>query len=94
MASRNPEDIPVSNRGFYQHLDDFPTDYGALVSVYESSSAEGPKVWLSINQPPPAHPGALEEARAVAHMTREQAIVVRDALTEWIDVVPERWGDE
>ena len=85
--------MEFSERGFAQHLRDFPTDYGALVSVYESSSAEGPKCWLKIEQPEPEYGGQLPKAEAVAHMTLEQAVKIRDALTEWIDFVPERWGD-
>lgn len=111
---RDIEDIPVSDRGFFQHLRDFPTEYGNKVSVYESSSAEGPKVWLTLGgechlEPPEQEPRwyskptmlagkpypgiRLVDGTMSAHMNLEQAIAVRDALTEWIDTVPERWGE-
>lgn len=39
------------------------------------------------------YPGIrLVDGNMTAHMNLEQAIKVRDALTEWIDMVPERWG--
>lgn len=85
--------INYSNRGFI-YLDDTTTDYGADVSIYESSSAEGPHIWLGIDQPPPDHGGALQEASARAHMSLSQAEIVYAKLGRMIELTKERWSLE
>lgn len=102
-----------SERGFAQYVRDLPTSYGATISVYESSAAMSPHVWISIDgechmNPPDQEPRWYSKPGMVggkpypglrmvdgslsAHLDYEQAVKVRDALTEWIDMVPERWG--
>lgn len=81
-----------SDRGFI-HLEEIATDYGAIVRIYESSSAEAPKLWMAAEQPPPRYSGALEAASVHVHMTIEQAERIRDNLTHMIQRTKERWGE-
>ena len=73
------------------HLNPVKTDYGSFVKIYESSAAEEPHIWLRITQPP-AHPGALPEAEAVAHMSMEQAQAIHAQLGHMIQRTLERWA--
>lgn len=82
-----------SDRGFGQFLRDLQTTYGHRVSVYESSSASGPHLWLDVSGSshlqgdPVPHAGipfGVAEGSTTAHMTVEQAAAVRDAIDEWI----------
>lgn len=77
-----------SERGFAQY-EPTETSYGAFVSVYESSSAMEPKLWLKIEQPEPEYPGQLEAAEAYAHMTLEQAKEIHNKLGTAIDFMEE-----
>ena len=72
-------EFETSDRGF-KHYQPIKTTYGAEVSVYESSAARGPHIWLKISQPDPKMAGQLERAQAFAHMSIEQAEQVRDAI--------------
>lgn len=76
---------PTNDRGFLTYTGGpIDTDYGHTITVRESSSAEGPKVWLFISDSPtvPGHD---------PHLTLEQAIALRAALDQFIEGVPERW---
>lgn len=59
--------------------------YGAKVTVKESSNAEAPHVWILIEE------GSLDNNNAAARLNVEQACAVRDALTTFIDQIPDRW---
>lgn len=85
--------VYYSERGFARY-DDIETSYGDTVHVYESSSAEGSFVWLSIKgeahlfeAPRPLFPfeHGIAYGRMSAHMNRDQAIQVIAALTEWLE---------
>jgi hypothetical protein len=65
--------VGYSNRGFAIY-GEVPTTYGDTVRIYESSSAEGPFIWLSIDKPEKG----IEHA--AAHLSLEQALEIRDAL--------------
>lgn len=86
------EDIPTigepttkGDRGFLTYGGrEIPTDYGHKIRVQESSSAEGPKVWLLISDSPIT-------SGHDPHLTLEQAIAVHAALGQFIEGVPERW---
>lgn len=92
-----PEEAPTisaptteGDRGFLTYGGgEIPTDYGHKIRVQESSSAEGPKVWLFISDSP------VTEGRD-PHLTLEQAIAVHAALGQFIEGVAERWdgGEE
>ena len=82
-------EITETNRGFHIYGDDVLTSYGHEVSVYESSSAEGPHVWLAV-QRQESH--GIPACAAAAHLSLEQAVAIRDRLTAFIDEVPQRWG--
>jgi len=71
-------EITTSARGF-EHYGSTETAYRNTVSVYESSAASGPHLWLSIDDD------------ATAHMTLEQAKEIRDRLDFAIRRAGERW---
>lgn len=80
-----------SDRGFHQYGEPVKTSYGDMIEVYESSSAEGPHVWLGVDG---TKSGITTQQACdhVAHLSLEQAIAIRDRLTAFIDEVPARWG--
>jgi hypothetical protein len=69
----------TSDRGF-THLPPIPSEYGGHVLAYESSSAEGPHLWLrtvcpvDLNEPE----GLVTET--VAHLTLENAQKLQEQL--------------
>lgn len=82
----------ASGRGF-DRMPDIPSEYGGHVSVYESSSAEGPHIWLKTVEEMPGKP----LAEASVYLTAENAwklseqlqMLVRehyqgDATPEWV----------
>lgn len=85
-----------SERGFAQYARDIPTGYGERVSVYESSAASGPYVWLNIagrahlDEAPTPHldiPGGIARGSISAHCDLAAAKRVHAALGEWIAAV-------
>lgn len=85
-------DITPNARGFHRYGEPVETSYGHKVSVYESSAANGPHVWLNVSKDFNRGPGDLPECDVAAHLSLDQAIAIRDRLTAFIDEVPERWG--
>lgn len=81
-------DLEFSSRGFAMY-GRTPTSYGEVVSVYESSSAEGPHIWLSIDSPD----GDENRHRAV-HMDLEQAVEIQNHLTRAIERGARLYGIE
>jgi hypothetical protein len=81
--------LEPTERGFERYAE-ITDSYGASVSVQESSAATGPHVWVFING------GELSRGTGVndgsSHLTTQQAKELRDALTEFLDRVPDRWG--
>lgn len=65
----------------------FTDSYGAEVKVSQSSSAEGPHVWIFVKGGGANDPNhhAHEPGGAAAHLTQKQATLVRDALSEWLE---------
>lgn len=82
----------TTSRGFHIYDEPVTTSYRHEVSVYESSSAEGPHCWLRIEKKECFGPGDLPVCDEAAHLSLDQAIAIRDRLTAFIDEVPERWG--
>jgi hypothetical protein len=81
-----------SDRGFAQY-GTVSTPDGLEVRVYESSSAEEPHVWLSLEgdchlrsepRPCPGIECGIAEGHAAAHLNIERAQQVRDLLDEWL----------
>lgn len=72
-------DLEFSPRGFaiYGRT---PTSYGEVVSVYESSSAEGPYIWLSLDAP-----DGDKTKHHAAHLSLEQAIEIYNNLDRAIE---------
>jgi hypothetical protein len=86
MADSPTPKRAVSSRGFIQY-DELTDSYGANCRVVESSAAAGPHVWIFVED------GAVKGNNGSAHLDVQQATRVRDALTAWLDEVPERWGE-
>jgi hypothetical protein len=86
----DPEDegLEFSPRGFAMY-GRVPTTYGEIVSVYESSSAEGPHIWMSFDAPD----GDKEKSQAV-HLNLEQAIDVCNNLNRAIERGARLYGIE
>lgn len=91
MTERQPLVGPptaYNDRGFYDYGGGpIPTSYGHTITVRESSSAEGPHVWLFIDTT-----GAVSK-QGDPHLNLAQAITLREALSQFIDSIPERWSD-
>lgn len=69
-------DYETSERGF-KHYVPTSTAYGHEVSVYESSAASAPHLWLKIEQTPEtAQRFGMKPEEATAHLSVEQAIEV------------------
>lgn len=93
MPTDEKQGYEVSDRGFV-HWTPVPDTYGHEIKVYESSAADGPCMWLSIDGPvhlnAPAEPkagiphGVSPDGSASAHLTYEQVLQVRARLTAWI----------
>jgi hypothetical protein len=80
-----PAPVVRNDRGFLAYAGgSIPTDYGHEISVYESSAASGPHVWLSVGDSPHVD-------GHTAHLSLRQAILLRAALDQFIQGVPERW---
>ncbi len=86
-----------SERGF-DRLPEIKTDYGDTVSVYESSAAKGPHLWLRIDR----HPMTPEQIKihhdflltgTTAHLSLEQAQEIADQLLVMIEKVKNNWRD-
>ena len=79
------EPTPSNDRGFLIYAGGpIPTTYGHQIRVQESSTADGPHVWLFISDSPQV------EGRD-PHLDLEQAIALRAALDQFIESVPDRW---
>lgn len=82
--------VTTNIRGFHIYGEPVVCTYGSEVSVYESSAADGPHVWLKVkcdgeilhHQP---------EGEGVSHLNEEQARAVIARLQAWVDEIPERW---
>ncbi|NKR75829.1 hypothetical protein GS492_25135 [Rhodococcus hoagii] len=85
--TRGEDEIPITTtpRGFHVYGDDVVTTYGHKVSVYESSAAESPHVWLAVE---PGETASLGHA----HLNEEQARAVVARLQAWLDAIPARWN--
>jgi hypothetical protein len=80
-----PEPAATNDRGFLAYAGgQIATDYGHEISVYESSAAKGPCVWLAVGD------SALAPGHS-AHLALVQAMKVRAALDQFIEGVADRW---
>lgn len=87
-APRPDIEVTTSQRGFLGYGDPVLTTYGHEVRVYESSAADAPHIWLGIE-----HDGArsgIQACRAMAHLSIEQAIAIRDRLNLAIQYAQEQ----
>lgn len=74
----------ITDRGF-KHFDEVPSEYGGGVRTYESSMAEYPCLWVMVKQPADLNRRDSPQIEAVAHLTLENAALLRDQLTHLID---------
>lgn len=65
LNPENKSEPEFSERGFAQY-GPTETSFGSFVSIYESSSAMEPKLWLKIKQSEPEYDGQLEATEAYA----------------------------
>lgn len=72
------------DRGFHGYGKPFKDSYGTEVEVYESSSAEGPHVWVK------ADPSMTPAAHL--HLNAKQALELIRRLQTWMDEIPKRWA--
>ena len=75
----------TSERGFRQY-EPIQTSYGHEISVYESSAADAPHIWVKIelSERAAARVG-LDPQAATAHLTLDQANALRDAIDAAIE---------
>lgn len=84
---------PRGARGFHGYGPPFADTYGDMVEVYESSSAEGPHVWLSLEGMPIGHPPHDRPRVTLAvHLDEARARALIDRLQTWLDEIPSRWA--
>jgi len=81
--SETPEP-EVSARGF-QHHEPVPSGYGGHVQVSESSAAFVPHIWVRTTCPSNLNDPESAPIEAVAHLTLENATLLRDQLTQLIE---------
>lgn len=80
------------DRGFHTYGEaPLRCTYGTSIRVYESSSAEGPHVWL-LAQQDSAILKSGNAGEAHAHLNEEQARELVARVQAWLDEIPERWG--
>jgi hypothetical protein len=77
-------DVTYTERGFPVFGEPVITQYGHPVRVYGSSAAMYDAVWLDIGES--TKPGC-EAITGTAHMNLEQATLVRDHLSTWINTI-------
>ena len=71
--------IKTSDRGF-DSLPSIPSEYGGEVRVYESSSAESPKIWLMAEAPVNLNEPNGTKLEAPIHLTVENAYRLAEQL--------------
>ncbi len=78
------EQVEVSStqRGFQRYDEPWLDAYGQTISVYESSAADAPHVWVSIEG---SRNMRNEGVRIAAHLNVEQAEKLRRELSAFID---------
>lgn len=74
----------ITDRGF-KHMDPVPSTYGGFTKVYESSAAMGPHIWVNVECPANLNEPIGPTAEATAHITLDNAIILRDQLTYLIE---------
>lgn len=79
------------DRGFHGYGTPLKCTYGTTMKVYESSSAEGPHVWLNV-EVNHAVLSRHQPGEASAHLNKKQAQALINRLQTWIDEIPSRWG--
>jgi hypothetical protein len=71
--------VVTSDRGF-DHLPLVPSEYGGHVSVYESSAASGPHLWLRVAEDAPGR----RQNETTVHLTAENAWRLAEQLQKLV----------
>jgi len=83
-------EIITTQRGFQRYDQPWQDTYGHTISVYESSAASGPHVWLALKGSPAM---GNEDYAIHAHLNIEQAEKLRRELSMFIDQAEARWAE-
>ncbi len=80
-----------SDRGFHGYgKEPLKCTYNGTAEVYESSAADGPRVWLKVEDGYPIKASSVEGV-AYLHLDKEQVLDLIDRLQTWVDEIPSRW---
>lgn len=85
--------VPIlerGDRGFHGYGEPMRCTYGTEIEVYESSSAEGPHVWLKLRCDPRVL-SRQEAGEGTAHLNEAQARDLIARLETWLQEIPSRW---
>ena len=82
--------ITKTERGFHNYGRPVHCTYGTEVWVRESSSADGPHVWMFLKEDRSVLP-STPPGEAACHLNASQAREVIRRLQTWLDVIPSRW---
>lgn len=88
VLTQGEVDVIFNDRGFATYGLPLLTAYGHRISVYESSAASAPHMWLSLSPSDQITSGA-DDDRA-AHLNLNQAIALRDRVDAFIADFPEQ----
>jgi len=76
--------VEFTGRGL-KHYEKLLSTYGGHVQLAESSAASGPHVWLWTTCPTDLSDPRGDSMQAVAHLSLDDAVKLRDQLTHLID---------
>jgi len=77
--SKEHLEVGVTDRGF-SHLPAIPGAYGGEATVYESSAASSPHVWLNVRVPTDMNLNGRNFVEATLHLTVENAMKISEQL--------------
>lgn len=77
MSDEVPEHLRThtTDRGF-DHMPEIPSGYGGSVRVYESSNAEGPHIWVKVEE---SMRGGVPST-SFAHLKAEDAVKLAEQI--------------
>jgi len=84
--------ITETARGFHNYGRPVKCSYGCTATVRESSSAEGPHVWIFVDETTSLGLTKHDPGKASLHLNEKQARALIDRLQTWVDEIPSRWG--
>lgn len=91
MKPKHVRILKRGDRGFHGYGKPMTDSYGSVLEVYESSSAEGPHVWLSVDSSSWENDQRAKRGSGTAHLNAAQARDLIARLQTWLDEIPKRW---